>query len=77
VNEREVYHVVPRPDGTWAGEGEGAKRASVVGDTKAEVLERTIEIAKEHPLSQVIIHKQNGVIQEERTYGEDPFPPTG
>lgn len=77
MSDRKVYHVVPRPEGGWAGEGEGAKRASVVGDTKAEVLERTIEIAKEHPLSQVIIHKQDGVIQEERTYGEDPYPPTG
>jgi hypothetical protein len=74
---RKVYHVVPRSDGSWAGEGEGAKRASVVGETKAEVLERTIEIAKEHPLSQVIIHKENGEIQSERTYGEDPYPPKG
>lgn len=77
MSNRKVYHVVHRPDGTWAGEGEGAKRASVVGDTKAEVLERTIEIAKEHPLSQVVIHKENGKIQEERTYGEDPYPPKG
>jgi len=77
MGERKVYHVVPRPDGKWAGEGEGAKRASVVGEMKAEVLERTIEIAKEHPLSQVIIHKQDGVIQSERTYGEDPYPPRG
>ena len=77
MSDRKVYHVVPRPDGAWAGEGEGAKRASVVGDTKAEVLERTIEIAKEHPLSQVIVHKQDGVIQEEHTYGEDPYPPKG
>jgi len=77
MSHRRVYHVVPRPDGTWAGEGEGAKRASVVGETKAGVLERTIEIAKEHRLSQVIIHKQDGMIQEERTYGEDPYPPTG
>lgn len=77
MSARKVYHVVPRPDGTWAGEGEGAKRASVVGDKKAEVLERTIEIAKEHPLSQVVIHKENGEFQSERTYGDDPYPPKG
>jgi len=77
VSGRKVYHVVPRPDGTWAGEGEGAKRASVVGDSKSEVLERTIEIAREHPLSQVMIHKENGEIQSERTYGADPHPPKG
>jgi hypothetical protein len=74
---RKTYHVVHRPDGSWAGELEGAKRASTVGETKAEVLERTIEIAKEHPLSQVIVHKQDGTFQEERTYGSDPFPPKG
>jgi len=27
--------------------------------------------------SQLIIKKQNGRIQEERTYGQDPFPPKG
>lgn len=77
MTDRKVYHVVPRPGGAWAGEAEGGKRASVVGDNKADVLERTIEIAKEHPLSQVVIHKENGEIQSERTYGSDPFPPKG
>lgn len=76
MKDRKVYHVVPRVDG-WAGVGEGSGRASVTGDTKAEVVERTIEIAKQHPLSQVVIHKQDGSFQEERTYGQDPYPPQG
>jgi len=77
MSTRKVYHVVPRPGGSWAGVGEGAKRASTAGENKAQVVERTIEIAKEQPLSQVVIHKQDGTIQEERTYGRDPFPPRG
>ena len=27
--------------------------------------------------AQLIVKKENGQIQEERTYGEDPFPPKG
>jgi hypothetical protein len=77
MSTRKVYHVVPRPDGSWAGVVGGAKRASTAGENKARVVERTIEIAKEQPLSQVVVHKQDGTIQEERTYGRDPFPPKG
>ena len=68
------YHVPQKPDGTWQGKLEGAERASTVGETKAEVQQRTIEIAKEKPEAQVIIHKADGRIQEERTYpgSKDP-----
>jgi Uncharacterized protein conserved in bacteria (DUF2188) len=50
----------------------GASQASVVGDTKAEVRRRTIELAEQQPLGQVKIHGRGGKIQEERTYGKDP-----
>jgi hypothetical protein len=74
---RKKYHVTQNPDGTWKGKAQGGQRASVVGGTKAEVLQRTIEIAKNHDSSQVIIHKRDGKFQEERTYGNDPYPPKG
>ncbi|WP_081997632.1 DUF2188 domain-containing protein, partial [Wocania ichthyoenteri] len=54
---RKKYHVTQKPDGTWAGKAQGGQRASVVGNTKAETLKRTIEIAKNKPSSQVIVHK--------------------
>jgi len=79
--KRTRYHVTERNDGTWAGKIEGASRASVVGETKAEVLKETIQMAKNQSLAQVLVHKRKaagGGIQEERTYGgKDPFPPKG
>ncbi|WP_299115817.1 DUF2188 domain-containing protein [uncultured Winogradskyella sp.] len=74
---RKKYHVTKSGDGTWKGTAQGGQRASVVADTKAEAVRKTIELAKKQQDSQVIIHKQDGKIQEERTYGNDPHPPDG
>lgn len=75
---RKTYHVTKTEKG-WHGKKEGGERASITGDTKEEVLRRTIEIAKKQGDSSVVIHKQDGKIQEERTYpnSSDPFPPEG
>ncbi|MCY1057140.1 DUF2188 domain-containing protein [Nannocystis sp. SCPEA4] len=70
-NDRKTYHVSPHAEG-WQGKVEGAQRASVVAPTKEEALQRTIELAKKQELGQVVIHKGNGRIQSERTYGKDP-----
>lgn len=77
MSDRKKYHVTQNPDGTWKGKAQGGQRASVVSDTKADAMRKTIEIAKNQQDSQVIIHKRNGKIQEERTYGNDPHPPDG
>jgi hypothetical protein len=69
---RKTYHVAKGDDGNWKGTLVGSRRASVSAPTKAEALERTIEVAKHAPLSQVVIHKESGIIQSERTYGDDP-----
>ncbi len=76
--QRTTYHVTKTDDG-WKGKKEGAERASIKGDTKEEVVKKTIELAKKHEDSSVVIHKQDGKIQEERTYpkSSDPFPPEG
>jgi len=75
---RKIYHITKTDDG-WQGKKEGAQRASVTGVTKEEVTKKTIELAKKQDVSSVIIHKQDGKIQEERTYpkSSDPFPPKG
>lgn len=70
--KKEKYHVTQGDDGKWRGKKQGAERASTVADTKAEAVKRTIEIAKNKEDSQVFIHKKDGKIQEERTYGNDP-----
>ena len=74
---RKQYHVTQRDDGTWQGKARGADRASVVAETKAEVVKETTGIAKAQGNSQVFIHGTNGRVQEERTYGNDPYPPKG
>jgi len=76
--KRTNYHVTKTNNG-WQGKLENGKRASVIGDTKAEVVKKTIEIAKNQPNASVRIHNSDGKIQEERTYPKksDPFPPEG
>ncbi|MEN6537882.1 MAG: DUF2188 domain-containing protein [Bryobacteraceae bacterium] len=70
--KRTVYHVAPTEEG-WKVEKEHAQRASATADTKAEAIARAVELAKNASgLSQVKIHKGNGVIESERTYGADP-----
>jgi hypothetical protein len=70
--KRRVYHVTKGRDGNWKGQLTGATRASVSTETKAEAVARTVEMARESRLAQVVIHKQTGAIQSERTYGGDP-----
>ena len=75
--KRTRYHVVPDGD-DWKVEKEGASRASARCDTKHDAVDRGRDLAKGQGPSQLIIHKKDGVIQEERTYGgKDPFPPKG
>lgn len=75
---RTTYQITKTDDG-WQGKKEGGERASVKGDTKEEVMKKTIEIAKKQEDSSAVIHKKDGEIQEERTYpkSSDPFPPEG
>jgi uncharacterized protein YdaT len=77
MSERKVYHVMPGSEDRWQIKGEGAQRATSLHDTKAEAVTRARELAKSLPLAQVIVHKQDGTIQTEYTYGEDPHPPEG
>lgn len=78
MTKRKTYHVSKTNDG-WQGKLEGGQRASVKGETKKEVLKKTIEVAKNQENSSVKIHKSDGKFQEERTYPKksDPFPPEG
>jgi len=67
--QRTKYYVLPSHNG-WEGMMEGAIRASVVARNKEEVLERTIELARKREPSAVIVQDENGVINEEFTYGD-------
>lgn len=45
--------------------------------TKAPAVQSGMRVGHATPHSQLIIKKENGQIQEERTYGQDRCPPPG
>jgi uncharacterized protein YdaT len=69
---RKVEHVVPRSGGRWAVKAKNVDKASSIHDNKDEAIRRAKELAKDAPLGQIIIHKKDGTIQTEHTYGKDP-----
>jgi uncharacterized protein YdaT len=70
--ERVTYHVVASRSGGWNVKRENAQRASATTDTKREAIDRARDLAKAQDLGQVIVHRSDGVIQTEWTYGQDP-----
>ena len=69
---RKVYHVAPGAGGGWEVALEGAKRASSTHDRKGDAVARGRELAQRGRLGQLIVHKQDGRIHQEFTYGADP-----
>lgn len=64
---RITYHVVPDSSG-WLVKKGRAKKASSAHTTKEEALRAASDVAKSHPLSQVVVHNASGVIESDRTY---------
>jgi hypothetical protein len=64
---RTTYHVVPNPSG-WLVKKGRAKKASSAHSTKEEALRAASDVAKSHPLSQIVVHKASGVIESDRTF---------
>jgi len=71
---RKVYHVTTNGSNGWKSMMENTGRPCVTGINKQDVVNRTVEIAKHHTKCSVIIHKQDGTIQEERTYPRSSDP---
>ncbi len=66
------YNVYQGTDGKWRSERQDASRASVIGDTQAEVFQATRELAKKAK-SEVSIHRgDNNKIRAKHSYGNDP-----
>ena len=77
MGDRKIYDLVPDDDG-WALRKRGGERATKRFDTKKEGMEYSVPLVREQDGdSQLVIRKQDGTIQEERTYGSDPHPPKG
>jgi len=70
-NRKKVW-VSPDGNGGWNVKTQGAKRAAGNFENKNDATAIGKRIAKNAPLGQIIIQKQNGIIQTEHTYGKDP-----
>ena len=72
TKERLVYHVVPNSSGErWVVSQENAEFRKEF-DTKDEAVEFAKERARAAELGQIKVHKQDGNMEYENTYGEDP-----
>ena len=65
---RKIYHVMKNGTNGWKGVLENSGNVPIMGENKQDVVSRTIAMAKNNIRSLVIIHRQDGSIQEERTY---------
>lgn len=72
MSKRVVYVVEPRAGGDWAAQRRGTERAAIVTENKSDAIDEARRLAQQNPLSQVVIKGENGRIQREYTYGEDP-----
>lgn len=74
--KRTKYEVAPtKGGGGWDVKRDGQKVSH--HNKKAPAVKKATVEAKKEGNSQVRIKKTDGKIQEERTYGKDPYPPKG
>jgi hypothetical protein len=72
TKERVVYHVVPNSSGErWVVSQERAEFRREF-DTKDEAVQFAKERAHKEELGQVKVHKHDGNMEYESTYGDDP-----
>ena len=69
-------HVTPHPAGGWQVKGEGNSKATVRTSTQKEAIDRARAISK-NQVSELVIHRLNGMIRDKDSHGRDPFPPRG
>lgn len=70
--KRKQYHVTAdKKKGGWKVTLTGAS-LQYNFKTKPPAVQKAVELARKSKPSQVLIHKLDGKIQEERTYGDDP-----
>ena len=72
ANGRVVYHVVPNSSAEkWVVSQENADYRSE-HDTKEEAVQEARRLAKQAELGQIKVHKKDGNMEYESTYGQDP-----
>lgn len=73
--EREVFHVVLDGD-QWALRRQNGPTVSQHGTKDAAVKAGQSQARANQP-SQVVVHHSDGTIEDESTYQQDPYPPSG
>jgi hypothetical protein len=72
TKQRVVYHVVPNSSGEkWVVSQEKAEFRKEF-ETKDEAVQFAKERARKEELGQVKVHKKDGNMEYESTYGDDP-----
>lgn len=71
---RKVYRVVPDRS-EWTVKHDGVQLSRHY--TKPPAIDSGRSYALSNQPSQLVIHRADGTIEEERTYGDDPYPPRG
>ena len=71
---RRVYHVTPKGL-DWIVQSGGVELFR--STTKQPAVDWAVQTAKANKPSQVVVHRSDGTIETEWTYGDDPFPPAG
>jgi uncharacterized protein YdaT len=69
------FHVMPVRGHRWAVVREGAKRASLLVQSKTEAVERARMLASKIDLARVIVHGADGRVQSEFTCSMEPAVP--
>lgn len=72
MSDRRVYDVSPDGDGGWDVKRRGNSRATGNHKNKDAAIDSARGHAKSGDEGQVVIHGQDGKIQREHTYGNDP-----
>lgn len=71
---RKRYDVVPAST-NWAVTHLGSVLSTHA--LKSVAVDAGVRVATANQPSQLVIHRADGTIEDERTYGNDPFPPRG
>ncbi|WP_425449479.1 DUF2188 domain-containing protein [Dethiothermospora halolimnae] len=78
MSKRNKYWVVWKSlNSKWQVKREKSSTVLKNFDTKQEAVDYGVKVARNNQPSQLTIKRKNGTIEDERTYGNDPFPPRG
>lgn len=78
MSTRAKYWVVWSQDLTqWQVKKTGNSSAIKNYDTKQPAIDYAVSLASANQPSQLFIKNKDGTIADERTYGDDPYPPKG